>query len=105
MINAKSQVIDLAAEFMALANSPENVQAFIAAEIIAARHVGVRGRTSTPAPRRGAAARQAPAIVLPPDTGYDLKMADAFYSAIAEVLGGQATPAEALASIDEKLGR
>ena len=48
---------------------------------------------------------EAPAIVLPPDTGYDLKMADAFYQGIAAVLGGQATPAEALAEIDRKLGR
>ena len=47
----------------------------------------------------------APAIVLPPDTGYDLKTADALYAGIAAVLGGQATPAEALAEIDRKLGR
>ena len=32
-------------------------------------------------------------------------MADALYSAIAAVLGGQATPKEALAGIDTKLGR
>ena len=33
----------------------------------------------------------APAVVLPPDTGYELKTADAFYAAVAAVLGGQAT--------------
>ena len=43
--------------------------------------------------------------MLPPDTGYDLEMADALYAAEAAVLGGQATPAEALAGLDEKLGR
>ena len=43
--------------------------------------------------------------MLPPDTGYDLKTADALYTAIAAVLGGQATPADALAEIDRTLGR
>ena len=48
---------------------------------------------------------QAPAVVLPPDTGYDLKMADALFAAEAAVLGGQMSPKDALAGIDEKLGR
>jgi hypothetical protein len=47
----------------------------------------------------------APAVVLPPDTGYELKTADALYAAIAAVLGGQASPKDALAEIDRKLGR
>jgi len=47
----------------------------------------------------------APAVVLPPDTGYEIKTADAFYTGVAAVLGGQATPADALAEIDRKLGR
>ena len=48
---------------------------------------------------------EAPAVVLPPDTGYDLKTANALYAAEAAVLGGQATPADALAALDEQLGR
>ena len=48
---------------------------------------------------------EAPAIVLPPDTGYDLEVADALYAGIAAVLGGQSSPADALAEIDRKLGR
>ena len=44
-------------------------------------------------------------MVLPPDTGYDLKTANALYAAEAAVLGGQATPADALAALDAKLGR
>jgi raffinose/stachyose/melibiose transport system substrate-binding protein len=47
----------------------------------------------------------APAVVLPPDTGYDLETADALYRGLAAVLGGQATPADALATIDSTLGR
>ena len=43
-------------------------------------------------------------VVLPPDTGYDVEMALQLYEAEAAVLGGQATPAEALATLDERLG-
>jgi len=55
--------------------------------------------------RLGEMLAEAPAIVLPPDTGYDLEMVDAFYTALAAVLGGQQTPAEELAEVDQKLGR
>ena len=70
-----------------------------------------RRRSSTPSPSRPPRVRQstaarrasptllsnAPAVVLPPDTGYDLKMANALYAAEAAVLGGQMSPADALA--------
>ena len=41
--------------------------------------------------------------MLPPDTGYDLERANELYAAEAAVLGGQATPADALAALDERL--
>jgi ABC-type glycerol-3-phosphate transport system substrate-binding protein len=47
----------------------------------------------------------APAIVLPPDTGYDLKRANALYAAEAAVLGGQQSPADALAALDAELAQ
>jgi raffinose/stachyose/melibiose transport system substrate-binding protein len=106
VVNAKSTKIDRATEFLALLNSEENVQKLIEAEVTplaksASEGVEVDSRSA----RLSALLEEAPAIVLPPDTGYDLEMADAFYTALAEVLGGQRTPAEALAAIDEKLGR
>jgi len=106
IINDKSAKQKEAAEFMALLNSPENVQAFIEAEVTplaksAASGAEVDARTT----ELNKMLNEASAIVLPPDTGYDLKMADAFYQGMAAVLGGQATPAEALAEIDRKLGR
>jgi raffinose/stachyose/melibiose transport system substrate-binding protein len=106
VVNAKSSKIDQATEFLALLNSKENVQKLIEAEVTplaksASEGVEVDSRSA----RLSAMLEEAPAIVLPPDTGYDLKMADAFYTAIAEVLGGEKTPAEALAGIDDKLGR
>ena len=106
VVNAKSTNIDLATEFLALLNSDENVQQFIVAEVVplaksAAEGVEVDSRTA----RLSAMLEEAPAIVLPPDTGYDLEMADAFYTALAAVLGGVQTPADALAEVDQKLER
>lgn len=106
VVNAKSSKIDQATEFVALLNSEENVAKLIEAEVVplaksASEGVEVDSRSA----RLSQMLAEAPAIVLPPDTGYDLEMADALYTAIAEVLGGERTPAEALAGIDEKLGR
>ena len=106
VVNAKSTKTTQALEFLALLNSDENVEKLIAAEVTpltksASAGVEVDSRSA----ELSAMLETAPAIVLPPDTGYDLKMADALYKAIAAVLGGQSTPAEALAGIDTALGR
>jgi len=106
MVNANSENIDLAVEFLALVNSPENVLAFIndaelapLAESASAADRDERSARLTDLLKAGAP------VVLPPDTGYDVEMALQLYEAEAAVLGGQATPAEALATLDERLGR
>jgi raffinose/stachyose/melibiose transport system substrate-binding protein len=106
VVNAQSQNVELATQLLALLNSDENVQAMIGAEVTplaksASEGVEVDSRSA----RLSQLLDDAPAIVLPPDTGYDLEMADAFYTALAAVLGGQQTPADALAEVDQKLGR
>jgi raffinose/stachyose/melibiose transport system substrate-binding protein len=106
IVNAKSPKQTEALEFMALLNSDANVKAFIEAEVTplaksASAGQDIDARTTS----LNALLNNAPATVLPPDTGYDIKMADALYAAIAAVLGGQATPSDALAEIDRKLGR
>ena len=106
VVNGKSANIELATEFLALLNNDENIQQLIVAEVTplaksASEGVEIDSRSA----RLGEMLADAPAIVLPPDTGYDLEMADAFYTALAAVLGGQQTPAEALAEVDQKLGR
>jgi ABC-type glycerol-3-phosphate transport system substrate-binding protein len=105
-VNAKSPKFTEATEFMALLNSPENVQALLEAEVTPLAKSAASG---DPVDSRSASLTDllntAPAIVLPPDTGYELETADALYAGIAAVLGGQSTPAEALAEIDRKLGR
>ena len=106
VINAKSAKIDKAAEFMALLNSDENVQKLIAAEVTPLTKSASAGQDiDSRSANLTTLLNEAPAIVLPPDTGYDLEMADALYSAEAAVLGGQQTAAEALAGIDKKIGR
>lgn len=105
VVNAKSTKQDAAAEFLALLNSPENVKEFIAAELTPMAKSAAEGQDiDSRSARLNDLLTTAPAIVLPPDTGYDLEMANALYSALAEVLGGQKSPSEALAGIDQKLG-
>jgi raffinose/stachyose/melibiose transport system substrate-binding protein len=106
IINAKSPKQTEAATFMALLMNDANVQKLIEAEVTplaksasAGQDIDSRSASLT------SLLNDAPAVVLPPDTGYEIKTADAFYAAVAAVLGGQATPADALAEIDRKLGR
>ena len=106
IVNGKSAKIAEATQFMALLNNDANVQAFIAAEVTPlARSASAGQEIDARTTSLSELLNGAPSIVLPPDTGYDLKMADAFYSALAAVLGGQATPKDALAGIDAALGR
>jgi raffinose/stachyose/melibiose transport system substrate-binding protein len=106
IINAKSAKQTEAAEFMALLNSPENVEALIKAEVTPLAISASEGQEiDSRSASLSSLLNNAPAVVLPPDTGYEIKTADAFYQGVAAVLGGQATPADALAEIDRKLGR
>ena len=62
-------------------NSPENVQKFIEAEAMPLAIAASEVQRSTRAPRRSTScSASAPAVVMPPDTGYDLEVADALYA-------------------------
>ncbi len=100
VVNAKSTKIEKAAEFLALLNSKENVDAFIEAEAIpialsASENTTIDARTL----RLNDMLANAGAVINPPDTGYDLKVAEAFYAALAAVLGGQSSPEDAAATL------
>jgi raffinose/stachyose/melibiose transport system substrate-binding protein len=106
MVNANSENIDLAIEFLALVNSPQNVLAFVNdAELAPLAEAAEAADTDERSERLTDLLKAGAAVVLPPDTGYDVEMALQLYEAEAAVLGGQATPAEALATLDERLGR
>jgi raffinose/stachyose/melibiose transport system substrate-binding protein len=106
IVNAKSAKITEATNFMALLNSADNVKALLEAEVTPlAKSASAGQEVDSRSAKLTTLLNEAPAIVLPPDTGYELKTADALYAAIAAVLGGQKTPSEALAEIDTKLGR
>jgi raffinose/stachyose/melibiose transport system substrate-binding protein len=106
MVNANSPNIDLAVEFLALLNSPENVAAFVNDAAIIPLATSVNDvELDARSKALGQLLATAPAIVLPPDTGWDPAVGNELYAAEAAVLGGQATPAEALAALDERLGR
>ena len=47
----------------------------------------------------------APKLVAPPDTGYNLKVADALNVATSEVMGGAKSPQEALDAAEAKLAQ
>lgn len=104
-VNAKSASIDQAAQFLALLNNAENVDAFIGAEAVplalsAADNPGIDERTK----RLNSLLADSGTVINPPDTGYDLEVADAFYQALAAVLGGQSTPQEAASTLAAAVG-
>ena len=106
VINARSPKQKEAAEFMALLNNETNVKALIKAEVTPLTKSASAGeKIDSRSARLTQLLNEAPAIVLPPDTGYNLKTADALYTAIAAVLGGKSSPKDALAEMDRKLGR
>jgi raffinose/stachyose/melibiose transport system substrate-binding protein len=107
MVNAHSPNIPLAAEFLALMNDPANVQAFIdQAELLPITTSASAGiAPDSLAGRLASLLNNAPTIVLPPDTGYDPEIGERLYDAEVSVLDGVATPADALAALDETIGR
>ncbi len=56
--------------------------------------------TNTLTLKLGLLLNQTSIVVSPPDTGYNLNVANAFYHAVAKVLGGVTNPASALEELD-----
>ena len=103
IVNAKSTKQDKAVEFLKDAFSADLVNAWTAAgfTVVAksANAAPLDGVTQSMVDLLGSGA----SIVAPPDTGYDLKMADALNTAIAQVLDGVKTPQEALDEAQQKV--
>lgn len=103
-INANSALQDEAAAFLAMANNEDFVAKFVAAEAVplalATANTELEPRSASLNSMLGSAEN----VVGPPDTDYDLEVADAFYRAVASVLGGVATPEEAAADLAAQVG-
>lgn len=105
IVNAESSHQDVAIDFLTLFSSPEFTSQMVDAggtplatgaldrDDIDPRVLSLMEMMQT-----------AGALVAPPDTGYDIEVADALYAAEAEVLGGVSTPEEALATAQAKIG-
>lgn len=105
VVNAKSAHIDVAVDFLALFSSPEFTGQMVEAggtplATGALDRDDIDSRTLSLMEMM----QSASALVAPPDTGYDIEVADALYAAEAEVLGGVSTPEEALATAQAKIG-
>ena len=106
MVNAKSgeEKQEKAAEFLALLSSAENTQAFIEAEAVpvtATASDSIDERTV----RLNSLLSESEVVISPPDTGYELDVADAFYRSLSEVLAGRTTAEDALAQLQDKLAK
>ncbi len=99
VVNAKSPNIERAVEFLALVNSPDFAAKFVKAETTPIVTIGKGGAVDARSVRLSELTAKAPVVVNPPDTGYDLKRAEAFYRALAAVLGGKETPDQALTTL------
>jgi|TARA_B110000114_G_scaffold185540_1_gene233044 raffinose/stachyose/melibiose transport system substrate-binding protein len=99
VINEMSEFKNEAAALLAMANNEEFVAKFIAAGAtplaLSAADAQLDARTASLNSMLGGSQ----SLVGPPDTDYDLKVADAFYRAVATVLGGVSTPEEAAANL------
>ena len=82
------------ADVIAMLHAPENTEKFIAAEAVpvdATASDVIDERTV----RLNSMLGEAAVVISPADTGYDLEVADAFYRALAEVLGGRTSADDA----------
>jgi raffinose/stachyose/melibiose transport system substrate-binding protein len=97
VVNAKSAHVTEAVEFLKLFSSPAITKLMVesgSTPMTKDPFAGVEADARTKSLTEMMAT--APALVSPPDTGYDLKVANALYEAASEVIGGRATPADAL---------
>ena len=99
VVNAHSEHADAAIEFLTLFSTPEFTGQMVeAGGTPMARGAMDRDDIDERLTRLTADLNETSTVIAPPDTGYDLRVADALYGAQAEVLGGQADAAQAAES-------
>jgi raffinose/stachyose/melibiose transport system substrate-binding protein len=104
VVNAESEHPEAAIDFLTLFSSPEfTAQMVEAGGTPMAKGAMEREDIDARLTRLLADLNGASTVIAPPDTGYDLRVADALYGAEAEVLGGQSDAADAAASAADRL--
>lgn len=103
VINAKSTKVDKVLEFFEIFFSDEVTQAWMDAGFAPLTKYAATSNSNPLQARLAELMNSGALIVAPPDTGYDLKVADALNTATAQVLDGVKSPADALAEAQTKL--
>ncbi|QJD86525.1 ABC transporter substrate-binding protein [Cohnella herbarum] len=103
-INAKSAHFQEAVDFMALYSSVESSKLLADAGAMPIAKGGIDPeKTDALSLSLIDMMKQSTMLVSPPDTGYNIEVANAFNMAISQVLGGVRTPAAALAELDNTI--
>lgn len=104
ILNAKSTKQAKAMDFMKLFFDPKSTQQWIDAGFTPVAKTSDASAAMSPLAQEMVNLLNAGGVVVaPPDTGYDLKVADALNTAISQVIDGAATPQEALDQAEAKL--
>ncbi len=103
IVNAKSAKQDKAVDFLKSAFSADMVAKWSAAGITPVAKAGDSAMMDLLSKSMVDLLNSGARIVAPPDTGYDLKMADALNTATSEVLDGVKTPQQALDDAQTKV--
>ena len=103
VVNAKSAKIDQAVDYFATLASNDIQQAFVKAGSSSLTKAGAATGMNPLSERLLTLIETAPEIVAPPDTGYNLKVADALNTATSAVLGGAMSSQDALTQAQQKI--
>lgn len=103
-VSAKTDVYDEAVAFLKFFTNQENQVAWAEAGSFSPVEGAMAAADLDPHTQNLAELfESAGAIVPPPDTGYPVEIADAFYQAAAQVAGGVRSPTEALQWVDDQI--
>jgi len=103
VVNARSAKVDQAMSLFDIMTSDAIAKAFVTAGDASLVKSAAAAGGDPLSTRLLQLVENAPVVVSPPDTGYSLKVADALNTASSEVLGGAASPLDALDEAQAKI--
>lgn len=101
MVNAKSKHFKTSIQYLRFLTSTKIAKRFESiGEFNTLKEIATQTKPNSLTHKLNQLLNKTTSVVPPPDTGFDLKVANAFYTAIAKVMGGVSTPKEALIELD-----